>query len=508
MAEAEIKVGGMGGIGPRWTWDHTFEKPAGTKDMGGWTAAVYTEEQQNRLSCNEMGEPVKKKEEPKPVQGFGPRWTWDADFEKPAGTKDMGGWTASVYTEEQQKRLSCDEMGKAVEKKEEPKMIQCFGPRWTYDPDFEKPALRKDMGGWTASVYSAEQMQRLGCDEMGSPNRLTPEAFTEKIYGGLCRQAMEAQYKSYKGDFVQVFGEEFKPLDMMKGDSDYDRLMKRDEFEQWARAQDRKAEGIERPWQVSAQQLADMIYADAPADGLTKKQFLEKYSENKREFQYVFKVDAIKWTDFRKGDMNNDKSLSRDEFLTWTTAQDDTKKVQDANDAGDDAWKKLAVKKDNASDGDIAALADKVFGAYGFAAMKSQYEYFTNDFKDQFGEELKNLDFMKGDANYDRVTSKEEFLTWVNAQNNDQAGIERPWEMSAEQLADALFESHPDGLSPKDFADEYKKRKRTFDTLLKGQLKFSDFRKADENHDKYLTREEFLAFVTKKQAESLQTTEE
>ena len=54
--------------------------------------------------------------------------------------------------------------------------------------------------------------------------------------------------------------------------------MKRDEFEQWARAQDRKAEGIERPWQVSAQQLADMIYADAPAEGLTKKQFLEKKS--------------------------------------------------------------------------------------------------------------------------------------------------------------------------------------------------------------------------------------
>ena len=39
---------------------------------------------------------------------------------------------------------------------------------------------------------------------------------------------------------------------------------------------------------------------------------------------------------------------------------------------------------------------------------------------------------MKGDANYDRVTSKEEFLTWVNAQNKDQSGIERPWEMSAE----------------------------------------------------------------------------
>jgi hypothetical protein len=27
----------------------------GTKDMGGWTAAVYTEEQQTRLGVDELG---------------------------------------------------------------------------------------------------------------------------------------------------------------------------------------------------------------------------------------------------------------------------------------------------------------------------------------------------------------------------------------------------------------------------------------------------------------------
>lgn len=52
--------GNMGTVGPRWTWDPTFEKPAGTKQMGGadgssWTAMVYTTEQQQRLGVNENG---------------------------------------------------------------------------------------------------------------------------------------------------------------------------------------------------------------------------------------------------------------------------------------------------------------------------------------------------------------------------------------------------------------------------------------------------------------------
>ena len=35
-----------------------MERPEGEKNMGTWTAAVYTEEQQRRLGVNEMGEPV------------------------------------------------------------------------------------------------------------------------------------------------------------------------------------------------------------------------------------------------------------------------------------------------------------------------------------------------------------------------------------------------------------------------------------------------------------------
>ena len=44
-------------IGPRWTWDASFEKPQATKSMGTWNAQIYTTEQQQRLHVNEWGIP-------------------------------------------------------------------------------------------------------------------------------------------------------------------------------------------------------------------------------------------------------------------------------------------------------------------------------------------------------------------------------------------------------------------------------------------------------------------
>ena len=52
-------VGGTGGLGPAWTRGG-IEAPAGEKDMGTWTAAVYTPEQQERLNVDEQGKKKKK----------------------------------------------------------------------------------------------------------------------------------------------------------------------------------------------------------------------------------------------------------------------------------------------------------------------------------------------------------------------------------------------------------------------------------------------------------------
>ena len=46
--------------GPRYTWDANFPKPKGEKNMGTWIMAVYTPEQQAELNIDEYGVPIKK----------------------------------------------------------------------------------------------------------------------------------------------------------------------------------------------------------------------------------------------------------------------------------------------------------------------------------------------------------------------------------------------------------------------------------------------------------------
>lgn len=55
-------------------------------------------------------------------------------------------------------------------------MYGATGPAWTRG-EMEAPAGEKDMGGWVAAVYTAEQQARLGVEEDGSPmNRAGPAA--------------------------------------------------------------------------------------------------------------------------------------------------------------------------------------------------------------------------------------------------------------------------------------------------------------------------------------------
>jgi len=105
--ETKPLMGGSGGIGPAWTYDKSVERPAGEKNMGTWTKAVYTAEQQQRLGVDEEGnKATEPNEEEKPVVGgsggIGPAWTYDKSVERPAGEKNMGTWTKAVYTAEQE----------------------------------------------------------------------------------------------------------------------------------------------------------------------------------------------------------------------------------------------------------------------------------------------------------------------------------------------------------------------------------------------------------------------
>lgn len=60
------------------------------------------------------GQSSPKKEGPSDNQHLiGPKWTY-GEIEPPAGKKNMGSWTAAVYTPEQQKNLGVDEYGDAI----------------------------------------------------------------------------------------------------------------------------------------------------------------------------------------------------------------------------------------------------------------------------------------------------------------------------------------------------------------------------------------------------------
>ena len=160
-------TGGPRTLGPAWTRSNT-EAPRGEKDMGGWTAAVYTAEQQRRLGVDESGSKTK-------VRALGPAWT-RSNMEAPAGTRNAGGGSVEAfYTVEQQIRLKVDEAGQKLPEK--PKGQRALGPRWTWDASVEKPQGMKDMGSWNKRVYTAEQQRRLSIDEEG--NKVQTEARTE-----------------------------------------------------------------------------------------------------------------------------------------------------------------------------------------------------------------------------------------------------------------------------------------------------------------------------------------
>jgi hypothetical protein len=50
----------IGHAGPTWTYDSRAEAPSGERDMGDYTVAVFTEEQQGRLGVTEFGRPLPK----------------------------------------------------------------------------------------------------------------------------------------------------------------------------------------------------------------------------------------------------------------------------------------------------------------------------------------------------------------------------------------------------------------------------------------------------------------
>ena len=180
-------IGGPASLGPAWTRGE-IEKPAGSKDMGGWTATVYTVEQQNRLGIDEFGGEIGFTPKPgrKPLQmgrrtggqqTLGPEWTRNK-IEAPQGEKLMpGGWTASVYTPEQQSRLGVDENGHKLSESLASLnpfsgSLESVGPSYTLGK-MEKPHGQRTVNGYTEAYYTGDQQRRLGVDQYGKKRQTT-----------------------------------------------------------------------------------------------------------------------------------------------------------------------------------------------------------------------------------------------------------------------------------------------------------------------------------------------
>jgi hypothetical protein len=134
--------------------------------MGGWAAAVYTEEQQLRLGVTEDGSPLNTAG---PGGAHKEQFTVVSDGGQPASSR--AGFSSTGYREE---FTVYDGGGQAASAPAPaPALAGTTGPAWTRG-EIEAPAGEKDMGGWAAAVYTEEQQQRLGVTEDGSPASQPP----------------------------------------------------------------------------------------------------------------------------------------------------------------------------------------------------------------------------------------------------------------------------------------------------------------------------------------------
>ncbi len=158
------RTGGQQTLGPAWT-QNKMEAPKGEKIMaGGWTAAVYTPEQQSRLGINESGEKRASLSSLNPFENdtlktLGPAYT-RSNMEPPRGERNTNGYVEAFYDTEQQQRLGVDEHGKKKTK-------QTLGPAFTRAVMEAPKGIRNVSGGYQERYYTREQQVRLKVDEYG-----------------------------------------------------------------------------------------------------------------------------------------------------------------------------------------------------------------------------------------------------------------------------------------------------------------------------------------------------
>uniref|UniRef100_A0A7S1J4I9 FAD-binding domain-containing protein n=1 Tax=Eutreptiella gymnastica TaxID=73025 RepID=A0A7S1J4I9_9EUGL len=201
-------------LGPAWTCG-VIERPLGQQNMGSWTAAVYTIEQQARLGVDAHGNTVSSETITHDAMSDNTSGDFQAKNQDKSRLACLVGYLALTATccwglahmfsrvnsvnmhlrsppvplhRPMQMMVSQDvlvtsnglshqriarqgSLGSALSATSGP---QAIGPAWTRG-EIEPPLGRRDMGSWTAAVYTIEQQERLGVDEYGNAQATSPQ---------------------------------------------------------------------------------------------------------------------------------------------------------------------------------------------------------------------------------------------------------------------------------------------------------------------------------------------
>ena len=124
--------------------------------------------------------------EPTSVRGIGPAWT-RGEVERPAGEKDMGSWTASVYTAEQQARLRVTADGTAVSwPSEQP--LQASSPR--------RPAQEAGSSSVASGLAATPELKAIRDQTQSVGIRRNQKASTPELKA--IRAAFETSWRDYE----------------------------------------------------------------------------------------------------------------------------------------------------------------------------------------------------------------------------------------------------------------------------------------------------------------------
>ena len=159
-----------------------------------------------------------KKEDSDLLGVIGPAWTL-GEIEPPEGEEDMGTWTAAVYTPEQQKRLSVDKYGKHVSRDyykttccscgcpdpetldKDPNAFQLFhrNPTICKNNAITKPSNKKF---WNqGAVSSSNRLLRLKVDNVNKAAALTKNAYGPNTSSALKYNGSNAAPYSMKSKY-------------------------------------------------------------------------------------------------------------------------------------------------------------------------------------------------------------------------------------------------------------------------------------------------------------------